>query len=172
MQITCGYQRHCGYHHIILWLNRYSVYPNPSWVQVLWVQVQCENFWPMIYLCQTLSMGPSVFLKNGHIFYCSRFAMKGGYRNREGEGGARVVSSGGGWLAFCSHGCSRLCLHGDPFMGENAHGMPFEAIPLAPSHAVSSEKGSHVDWLWSGSVRVRALFSWTRTLTTRFGPED
>ena len=65
-------------------------------------------------------------------------------RTREGEGGAGAVSSGGGWLTFCSHGCSRLCSRGDPFMGENAHGMPFEAIPLAPSHAVSSEKGSRV----------------------------
>ena len=68
--------------------------------------------------------------------------------NREGEGGAGAVSSGGRWLVFCSHGCSRLCSCGDPFMGENAHGMPFEAILLAPSHAVLSEKGSRVADFW------------------------
>ena len=50
------------------------------------------------------------------------------------------MSSGGGWLAFCSHGCSRLCSRGDPFMGENAHGMPFEGIPLSPSHAGGERK--------------------------------
>ena len=32
--------------------------------------------------------------------------------------------------------------------------------------------GHLLDWPRSGSVRVRALFSRTRTLTTRFGPED
>ena len=73
-----------------------------------------------------------IFLWQCHGSYTSH--------NREGEGGARAVSSGGGWLAFCSHGCSHLCLRGDPFMGENAHGMPFEAIPLAPSHVVGEQK--------------------------------
>ena len=69
-------------------------------------------------------------------------------RNREGEGGAGAVLSEGRWLTFCSHGCSCLCLCGDHFMGKNAHGMPFEAIPLAPSHMVLSEKGSHVADFW------------------------
>ena len=31
---------------------------------------------------------------------------------------------------------------------------------------------SFIDWPRSGSVRVRTLFSRTRTLTTRFSPED
>ena len=62
------------------------------------------------------------------------------YRTREGEGGAGAVSSGGGWLAFCSHGCSRLCSRELPFEDENAHGIPFEAIPLSPSHVGGEQK--------------------------------
>ena len=40
------------------------------------------------------------------------------------------------------HACMFLtrCSHGDPFMGENAHGIPFEAIPLSPSHARGEQK--------------------------------
>ena len=33
-----------------------------------------------------------------------------------------------------------LCSRGDPFMGENAHGIPFEAIPLSPSHPGGERK--------------------------------
>ena len=34
------------------------------------------------------------------------------------------------------------------------------------------ENALKIDWLWSGLVQVRALFSWTWTLTIRFGPAD
>ena len=36
------------------------------------------------------------------------------------------------WGTFCSHG--------DPFMGENAHGIPFKEILLSPSHVGGKRK--------------------------------
>ena len=51
---------------------------------------------------------------------------------REGEKGAGAVQSGFGVLAFCSCGV--------PFEDENAHGIPFEGIPLSPSHAGGERK--------------------------------
>ena len=49
-----------------------------------------------------------------------------------GGGSARVLL---GFLLACFSRCARV-------LREKAHGMPFGAIPLAPSHAVWSEKGS------------------------------
>ena len=57
--------------------------------------------------------------------------------------------------------CSRLCLHVSrvvlTFWRKKAHGMPFEGIPLAPSHAVSSEKGSRVARPQSRKVPTRGF---------------
>ena len=46
--------------------------------------------------------------------------------------------------AECWRACSHVSCVVLAFWREKAHGMPFEAIPLAPSHAVWSEKGSRV----------------------------
>ena len=46
--------------------------------------------------------------------------------------------------AECSRARSHVSRIVLAFWREKAHGMPFEAIPLAPSHAVWSEKGSRV----------------------------
>ena len=53
---------------------------------------------------------------------------------REGERGARAVLVRG-WLYLCfTAAVAHFCSCGVPCGDKNAHGIPFEAIPLAPSH--------------------------------------
>ena len=40
--------------------------------------------------------------------------------------------------------CARVLPCGIPFVAWKAHGIPFEAIPLAPCHVIGSEKGNRV----------------------------
>ena len=63
---------------------------------------------------------------------------------REGEGGAGAVLLGGGSAHVLLMFLLTCFLHCAHVLREKAHGMPFEAIPLAPSHVVWSTKGSRV----------------------------
>ena len=60
-------------------------------------------------------------------------------------------------LMFCSCLCSHVSRVVLTFWREKAHGMPFEGIPLSPSHAVSSEKGSRVARPQSKKVPTRGF---------------
>ena len=59
---------------------------------------------------------------------------------REGEKGLGAVQSGAGAARVFARMFLALCSRGDPFMGENAHGIPCEGIPLSPSHAGGERK--------------------------------
>ena len=91
----------------------------------------------------------NVELDNGGAIWCyGQTATQLGNHTREGEKGARAVQSGLGVLMFhghsSSHVGSRFCLRELPFEDKNAHGIPFEGIPLSPSHAGGEQKGSRV----------------------------